>query len=119
MNKFIIFDNEGKTPDRYTIINKETGDVFGSDENPDSPNGAGKFHGNCADHRIIMNGTGWRRKLPGKKVIKAEVDNYINNAKLDSDWLGNEVDFNSLPVNVRQYISRLDIPAKLLDLNHS
>ena len=66
-----------------------------------------------------MDGTGWRRKLPGKKVIKAEVDSYINNAKLDSEWLGDEVDFNSLPVNVRQYISRLDIPAKLLDLNHS
>jgi hypothetical protein len=108
MNTFIVFDNGGKTIDRFTIINKETGDVFGSGENPDTPNGAGKFYGNCADHRIVMYGAGWRQKLPGKKVIKAEVDNYINNAKLDPDWMGNEVDFNSLPVYVRQYISRLD-----------
>ncbi len=36
---FIVFDNGGKTLDRYTIINKETGDIFGSCENPDGPNG--------------------------------------------------------------------------------
>src|SRR5258708_3286952 len=92
MNKFIIFDNGGKTLDRFTIINKETGDVFGSSENPDDTNGAGKFYGNCADNRITMYGAGWRQKLPGKKVIKAEVDNYVNNAKLDPNWIGNEID---------------------------
>src|SRR5450756_574337 len=94
MNKFIIFDNGGKTLDRFTIINKETGDVLGCGENPDAPNGAGKFYGSCIDHRIVMAGAGWRQKLPGKSVIKAEVDNYINNAKLDPDWMGYEVDFN-------------------------
>ena len=108
MYKFIIFDNGGKTLDRYTIINKETGDVYGCGENPDAPNGAGKFHGCCVDHRIVMSGAGWRQKLPGKSVIRAEVDNYINNAKLNPDWMGEEVNFNSLPANVRQYISRLD-----------
>lgn len=108
MNKFIIFDNGGKTLDRFTIINKETGDVFGCGDNPDAPNGAGKSYGSCVNHRIVMSGAGWRQKLPGKSVIKAEVDNYINNAKLDPDWMGKEVDLNSLPGNVRQYISRLD-----------
>jgi len=108
MNNFVIFDNGGRTLDRFTIINKETGDVYGCSENPDAPNGAGKFYGSCVEHRIVMSGAGWRQKLPGKSVIKAEVDNYINNAKLDPDWMGKEVDFNSLPANVRQYISHLD-----------
>jgi hypothetical protein len=113
MNKFIIFDNGGKTLDRFTIINKETGDVYGCGENSEAPNGVGQFHGSCVDHRIIMSGAGWRQKLPGKSVIKAEVDNYINNAKLDPDWMGNEVIFNSLPANVRQYISHLDSPIQV------
>jgi hypothetical protein len=117
MKTFIIFDNGGKTSDRFTIINKETGDVFGCGENPETPNGAGKYCGNCTDHLIVIYGAGWRQRLPGKKVIKAEVDNYLNNAKLDPDWMGNEVDFISLPVNVRQYISHLDTHSRVEDLS--
>jgi hypothetical protein len=108
MKTFIIFDNGEKTLDRFTIINKETGDIFGCSENPDAPDGAGKFIGNCVDHRIIMYRAGWRQRLPGKNVIRAEVDNYINNARLDPGWIGSEMDLKSLPANVLQYISRLD-----------
>jgi hypothetical protein len=113
MNPFIIFDNGGKTLDRFTIINRETGDVFGSSEKPDEPGGIGKYCGNCADLRIVMYGAGWRQKIPARKVIKEEVDNYINNAKLDENWIGCEVDLNSLPVNVRQYILRLDPQSRI------
>jgi hypothetical protein len=108
MRPFIIFDNGGKTPDRFTIINKETGDVFGASEDPAASDGIGKFCGNCADHRIVMFGAGWRQKLPGQKIIKAEAENYINNARLNPDWIGSEVEWKSLPENVRSYISRLD-----------
>ena len=108
MNTFIIFDNGDKTLDRFTIINKETGDVFGSSENPDAPNGIWKFCGNCTDQYLILPGGGWRQKLPGKMLIKAEVEKYIINAKLDPEWIGNVVDFNGLPINVKRYISRLD-----------
>ena len=107
MKTFIIFDNGGKSFDRFTIINKETGEVFGASENPNAPNGIGKFFGNCSDHLIVMYGAGWRQKHPIKKVIKAEVENYINNAKLDPTWIGSEVDFKSLPENVQKYISGL------------
>jgi hypothetical protein len=108
MNTFVIFDNGGKTADRFTIINNETGDVFAASENPTAPNGVGKFCGNCADHHIVMYGAGWRQRLPSKKIIKAEVGNYITNAKLDPDWLGKEVEFTSLPEDLRDYISGLE-----------
>ena len=109
MKTFIIFDNCCKTLDRFTIINKETGDVFGCSENPDTPGGAGVLIGNCAAHRMVLYGAGWRQRLPGNKIIKEEVDNYINNARLDPDWLGKEVDLNCLSMNVKRYISRLTL----------
>lgn len=109
MSTFFIFDNGGKTLDRFTIINKDTGDVFGSSENQDAPNGIWiwKFCGNCFDPHILLPGAGWRKKLPGKKVIKAEVDKFIINAKFDPDWIGKGVDFNDLPVSLKQYISKM------------
>ena|SRR6267142_5657541 len=107
MKTFVIFDNCGKTLDRFTIINKETGDIFGCSDNPDAPGGAGVLIGNCAAHRIALYGAGWRQRLPCKNVIKEEVDNYINNARLDQDWLGKEVDCALLPMNVKHYVARL------------
>jgi hypothetical protein len=40
-------------------------------------------------------------------MIKAEVENYVNNARLDADWLGNEIDLPCLPEGVRRYISNI------------
>jgi hypothetical protein len=108
MKNFVIFDNGGKTLDRFTIVNRETGDVFGASESPDAPNGVGKFCGNCSDHLIVLYGTGWRQKRRLKKEIRAEAENYINNAKLDPAWLGKEEKFDDLPEHVQIYISHLD-----------
>jgi len=107
MKKFIAFDNGGVTSDRFTIINKDTGDVFGAGEIPDAQNGPCKYIGNCADHRIVMYGSGWRQKLPIKKMVKEEAENYINSARLDPNWIGTEVNFNNLPENVREYITHM------------
>jgi len=107
MKTFIIFDNCGRTFDRFTIINKETGDIFGCSDHPDAPGGAGVLIGNCAAHRIALYGAGWRQRFPGQNVIKAEVDNYINNARLDANWLGKEVDCAHLPMSVKHYVARL------------
>lgn len=119
MTKFIVFDNGGKTIDRYTIINKETGDVYGISENPYDTKGIAKFCGNCADHRIVLRGAGWRQKLPLKKVIQAEVENYVNNARLDPGWIGDEVNVKNLPENVRKYIADIDTPDKLTQVAKS
>ncbi len=45
MNNIEIFDNGGKTADRYTLINGD-GDVFGFDDHPFHPQGFGQYCGN-------------------------------------------------------------------------
>jgi hypothetical protein len=108
MNTYIVFDNGGKTIDRFTVINTKTADVFGVSEDPGSPDGIGRHCGNCAEHRIVLYGSGWRQRMPAKKILEAEAENYINNARLDPDWLGHEIAFMSLPAIVRAYIDDLD-----------
>jgi hypothetical protein len=109
MNRFIIFDNGGITPDRFTIVNRETGDVFGASENPNALNWTAKFIGNCADHRVVLRGSGWRQGLPSRKIIQTEIENYVNNAKLDPDWIGRELGFAALPENIRKFIAGLNV----------
>jgi len=108
MKTYIVFDNGGKTIDRFTVINTKTADVFSVSENPAGAGGIGRHCGNCAEHRITLYGSGWRQRLPAKKVLEAEAENYINNARLDPDWLGCEIEFASLPKNVREYMAELD-----------
>jgi hypothetical protein len=107
MKTFMIFDNGCSTPDRYTIVNQETGDVFGCSENPESSNNDRRFIGNCAAHRIVLYGTGWRQKLPTNKIMKEEIENYINNARLDPYWIGREVNLGILPAGVRRWVAQL------------
>ncbi len=107
MKTFIIFDNGGKTLDRFTVINKETGDVFACSDNPEAPGCACELVGNCASHRIVLYGARWRQRLPQRNVLKEEVENYVNNARLDPDWLGKEVELTNLPMPVKRYITRL------------
>jgi hypothetical protein len=109
MKNYIVFDNGGKSTDRYTIINMETADVFGASEDPHDPSGLGRWIGNVADHRTVLYGAGWRQRLPAKKVIQTEVENYVNNAKLDPEWLGVEIASKNLPDALRSYIEGLDV----------
>lgn len=108
MKTYIVFDNGGKTIDRYTVVNMNTADVLGVSENPAAQDGVGRHVGNCAEHRIVLYGSGWRQRLPHKKIIQTEAENYINNARLDPDWLGAEIEFAALPKNVREYIVELE-----------
>lgn len=109
MKNFIVFDNGGKTTDRYTIINLETADVFCASENPHEPSGIGRWIGNIADHRTVLYGAGWRQRLPPRKIIQSEVLNYVNNAKLDPEWLGLEVTLSDIPDALRNYLEALDV----------
>lgn len=109
MKNYIVFDNGGKTSDRYTIINMETADVFGASMNPREPNGLARWVGNVADHRTVLYGAGWRQRLPAKKIIQIEVENYVNNAKLDPEWLGVEIPFKNIPESLRTYIEELQV----------
>jgi hypothetical protein len=112
MNMFIIFDNGGLTADRFTIVNRETGDVFGGGENPNALNWTARFIGNCADHRVVLRGAGWRQKLPTKKIIKEEIENYTNNARLNPEWIGRELDPAALSENIRRFIACLTVASR-------
>ncbi len=112
MNMFAIFDNGGLTPDRFTLINQETGDVFGTSEDPNAQNWTAKYIGNCADHRVVLRGAGWRQGLLTKKIIRTETENYVNNARLDPDWIGRELDFAALPENIRRFIAGLSVTSR-------
>jgi hypothetical protein len=107
MKNYMIFDNGGKTADRFTIIRAETGDVFGASEQPGEAGGIGRWCGNIIEHKIVLYGAGWRQRLPSKKIIEADIENYVNNARLDPEWLGREVEMESLPKAVQNYIAGL------------
>jgi hypothetical protein len=107
MKNYMIFDNGGKTADRFTIIRVETGDVFGVSEQPGEVGGIGRWCGNIIEHKIVLYGAGWRQRLPSKKIIEAEIENYVNNARLDPEWLGSEIALESLPEAVQNYIADL------------
>jgi len=103
MTTYIVFDNEGKTPDRYTAVDRESGNVFSI--GPEA--GSGKFCGNCADHRVTLYGAGWRQMPLSRKVIEGETENYIHNAQLDPGWLGNELPEEQWPKDLLDSIGRL------------
>jgi hypothetical protein len=56
----------------------------------------------------MLRGAGWRQGVPAKKIIQTEIENYVNNAKLDPDWIGRELDFAALPENIRRFIAGLN-----------
>ncbi|HEX4851952.1 MAG TPA: hypothetical protein VFV08_14150 [Puia sp.] len=107
METFIVFDNSGKTEDRYTVVNKESGDVYGLSANPFAPDGCCYFVGNCAQSHILLYGTGWRERLPSKKVLKGIIDSIIIESKLDPDWIGAMMEFDKLPEVIKKQIGEL------------
>jgi len=114
-----VFDNEGKTADQYTIVFKKTGDVYGSSNNPFSPTGIGQSSGNVTDRMNTTFGVNWRERQDEKglkRILKSELDNYINEARGNSEWIGKEVkDLNTLPDRVQQYIKQISAEDEEVD----
>lgn len=83
MIPLLVFDNEGKTFDRYTIIRTDTGDCVGASEDPFHPQGFGQHCGNVADNYWReAYGTVWRKGCTQrliKRRIKFAVDHYAMN----------------------------------------
>jgi hypothetical protein len=104
----IIFDNGGKTCDRYTGIITSTGDVVGFNERPFHPTyGFGQFFGNVTDRMNITFGYGWRNHFSEKKVLKTELAHYLNEAKNKPDWLGKQIELASLSIDAQQYVKQI------------
>lgn len=115
MTKFIVFDNDGRTTDRYTVVDRLSGDVFAACEQSNEAGITGRYCGNCADHRITLYGAGWRQMPLTQKAIEAETNNYVRNAQLNPAWLGKELPQRHYPLNLRAYIDYLDkMPSEAL-----
>lgn len=85
----VVFDNEGKTADRFTII-LEDGEVLGASTDPFAPTGIGMHSGN-----VIKDGFGGFRTC----------ESMIDEARAVSAWLGVEIhDLSTLPEDVQQFI---------------
>ncbi len=84
-----IFDNGGKTYDRFTIINRRSGDMFGASENPTHPAGFGQFTGNIRQD--------WN------KPIHTMLEAY----RADPDWIGVEIEITNAPKEVQEWVKGL------------
>ena len=108
MIKYIVFDNEGRTSDRYTIFDRRSGDIFAAWEENSEAGMTGRYIGNCAEHRITLYGAGWRQMPLNQKIVEAETSNYVHNAQLNPHWLGKEMAQQNWPSNLRTYIDSLE-----------
>jgi len=104
-DKFICLDNGGKTFDRYTIIERTTGEMVGASDNPFNPLGFGQYCGNVADNYwFTAYGYQWRKGCNTRllnKRIKYAVDLFLS----DCGNVGKIVELDSLPDEVKKYIN--------------
>lgn len=105
--QIIIFDNGGKTVDRFTGILTKTGDVVGFNENPFHPCGFGQFCGNVTDRMNLTYGYGWRNHFSEKKILKQELSHYLKEARNNPEWLGKEIERCSLSKEAQKYVEQI------------
>ena len=84
-----VFDNEGKSFDRFTVVTDD-GSLFGASTQPFHPQGFGQFCGEVQTQNSIT------------------VDVYIGNARNEPGWLGKEITaFSDLPEDVQKYVEQV------------
>jgi len=99
---FIVLDNKGETFDRYTII-LSNGDVLGASDSPFSPMGFGQHCGNIADNYMVASyGYSWRKHCRVRACINDSIRFYLN----DCAHVGQEIKFDDLPDEVKQFIKQ-------------
>lgn len=103
MKNVIVLDNGGETFDRYTIIDKATGDMIGSSDCPFHPQGFGQHCGNVADNYwFTAYGYTWRKGCDKgllRRRIKYAVDLFLS----DCGNVGKPIEFATLPADVQQF----------------
>ena len=103
--KVLVFDNNGETFDRYTILNKQTGDLYGASSDPYHPQGFGQYCGNAADqYWRCAYGAAWRKMGDAKHIKKLEkfaIDKFI------SEFKDKPISIDQLPIPVQQYIKQV------------
>lgn len=100
---YVVFDNEGETLDRYTIIN-EDGDILGLSDNTTHPLGFSQFCGNCVDNVMSYSwGGSWRRHLNVPRVIHRELPRIIEEFESEGH-LGKGIEFSGLSEELQAHI---------------
>lgn len=106
MKNLLILDNGGETLDRYTIVDKKTGDMFGASEQPFNPLGFAQFCGNVADNYwITAYGHSWRRGCD-EKLLKKRILYAVRNFQNDCAHVGKPVKWESLPEDVQKFVKQ-------------
>lgn len=101
--KSYIFDNGGKTLDRYTILTYD-GNVFGASENPF--HGFGQFCNHVIENIEPKYASLFYDKINGKYLKSATIRykrKFINEARKNHNWLGKEINENDLPFEAKKY----------------
>ena len=102
-NNLICLDNNGDTFDRFTIIDKLTGDMIGASNNPFHPLGYGQFVGNVADNYwFTAYGYSWRRGI-NKRLLNSRIKYAVNLFLSDCSHVGKPVNFDELPEQVKAF----------------
>jgi len=106
--KIVVFDNGGKTCDRFTAVILDTGDVVGFNQTPfHLAFGFGQFCGNVTDRMNVTYGAMWRNRFDEKKILKLELKNYLNEARKNPNWLGREIELSTLSADAQRYLQQL------------
>ncbi len=90
-----IFDNQGESFDRFTVIDNQ-GDMFGMSENPFGPQSFNQWAGNCIDNYMFASwGYAWRNHCDVKKITRSKLPQIIEEFRIEgnmgkmlpkSDW---------------------------------
>ncbi len=103
INKLTVFDNDGETFDRYTILDNKTGEMIGASEHPFSPLGFGQHCGNVADNYWnVAHGYSWRRNID-KRLLNKRIQFAVNYFLADCSHVGRKIEFDQLPADVQQF----------------
>jgi hypothetical protein len=109
--KYRIFDNNGETLDRYTVIDNE-GDMIGMSDDPTHPLGFSQFCGNVVDNYMNVSfGYSWRRHCDVEKNIRHHLPRLVKEFEQEGT-LGKRIRFADLPKNIQQHIRERFTPCQ-------
>jgi hypothetical protein len=102
-NILICLDNGGETFDRYTIIDRDSGEMIGASDRPFHPQGFGQHCGNVADNYWFTSyGYSWRRGC-NKRLLNRRIKYAVDLFLSDCGNVGKVIEFNTLPEDVKQF----------------
>ena len=98
----VVLDNGGETFDRYTIIDRSTGDMVGASNEPYIPTGFGQYCGNVAhNYWVTAYGHGWDRT--DEKTVQKRVKYAVKQFLADCSNVGEPIPFKELPETVQKF----------------